>query len=106
MIWRSTYVRRVIPGKIQTLASVGNQRNYNLLDFPLPARLAILSEFRTQQSVGFEPHIGVPITVEARLVAAFLAFRGEKITGAKGEVKHFGIVISGIRRVSLAVEDS
>jgi hypothetical protein len=47
----------------------------------------------------------VPVTVEARLVAAFFTFVGQKITDPKCQGKHFGIVISRISEVFLAVEN-
>ena len=105
MIWRGADVGRVIPGKIQALGGVGHQRNNNLFDLPFPAGFAFLAEFRTQQAVGFEPHVCVPVTVEPWLVAALFTFGGEKITDPESQGEHFRIVISRIGGVLFAVED-
>src|SRR5262245_10750915 len=103
MVRRSADKRRVIPREIQSLFGARYERRDIFFDRFCPARAALFSQLAFEQTISFEPHINVPVAVEARLKNSLLILSGQQITDANGERQHFGITEASIARMVFGV---
>src|SRR6185295_452469 len=72
----------------------------------LPPRSAFFSQIASEQAICFEPHIGVPIAVEARLVSALLVLAGQQIADAKSKRQHSGIAVVSVGWMFFGIQHS
>jgi hypothetical protein len=96
MVWRGADEGGMIPGEVNSLFGFIHQQNNILFNLPPPPRSALLAEIALEQTVGFQPHVGIPVAVQARFILAFLVFAGQQIPNLDGQRKHPGIVEAGI----------
>src|SRR5262245_11085332 len=91
MVRRSADKRRVIPREIQSLFGAGNKRRDILFDRLRPTRAALFAQLALEQAISLEPHVSVPVAVQARLENPLFILARQQISDANGERQHFAI---------------
>ena len=104
VIRRRADERRMVPGEIQPLRRVGNQQRNVFQDRLFPARPAWFSQVGFEQPVRFQPHVRVPIAVQARFVQSLLVLTRQQVSDANGLSQHPGVVITHVGWVLFCVE--
>ena len=94
----------MVPGEIQPLGGVGHQQRNVFQDRLFPARAAVFSQVWFEQPVRFQPHVRVPIAVQARFVQSLLVLTRQQVSDPNGLSQHPGVVITDVGRMLFCVE--
>ena len=69
-----------------------------------PVGSAFLAQVALEEAISFQPHVGIPIAVEARFVRAALVLLCQEVANSNGQGQHPGIVIMRIIGMALGIK--